>query len=108
MKRETVAGEQNKYDLIRSILRDYSSRERPISRKGIEDRAKEMGRGEIGRTAIEGFMNEMKVKPYETEEECDEHLKAWRADEREIILCKTSREGRRTKGYCLIPHLIDV
>lgn len=108
MKQEKAAGEQNKYDLIRSILRGYASREKPISRKGIEDRAKEMGRGEIGRTAIEGFMNEMKVMPYETEEECDEHLKAWRVNEqREIILCKTSKEGRRTKGYWMLESISD-
>ena len=106
MKREKDFGEQNKYDLIRCILRNYASREKPITRKKIEDRAQEMG-CPIGRNAIENFMDEMKVKPYETEEECDEHLRAWRADEREIILCKTSKEGRRTKGYWMLESISD-
>ena len=70
MKREKNPGEKNKYDVIRHILRDYASRENPITRKKIEDIAKKMG-CHIGRNAIENFMNEMLVKDYETEEECD-------------------------------------
>ena len=90
MKREKNPGEKNKYDVIRYILRDYASRENPITRKKIEDTAKKMG-CHIGRNAIENFMNEMLVKDYETEEECDKYLEAWKAEEREIIFCKKSR-----------------
>ena len=43
MKREKNPGEKNKYDVIRYILRDYASRENPITRKKIEDTAKKMG-----------------------------------------------------------------
>lgn len=105
MKREKEGG-KNKYDLIRSILREYASREYPIGRKEIEDRARQMGCA-IGRNAIENFMTEMRVKPYETEEECDEYLKAWPANQREIILCKTSKEGRRTRGYWMLESISD-
>lgn len=106
MKREKNPGEKNKYDVIRHILRDYASRENPITRKKIEDIAKKMGCN-IGRNAIENFMNEMLVKDYETEEECDKYLEAWKAEEREIILCKKSQEGRRTKGYWMLESISD-
>ena len=33
MKREKNPGEKNKYDVIRHILKDYASRENPITRK---------------------------------------------------------------------------
>ena len=106
MKREKNPGEKNKYDVIRHILRDYASRENPITRKKIEDIAKKM-ECNIGRNAIENFMNEMLVKDYETEEECDKYLEAWKAEEREIILCKKSQEGRRTKGYWMLESISD-
>ncbi len=106
MKREKNPGEKNKYDVIRRILRDHASRENPITRKEIEDTAKKMGCN-IGRNAIENFMNEMLVKDYETEEECDKYLEAWKAEEREIIFCKKSQEGRRTKGYWMLESISD-
>ena len=106
MKREKNPGEKNKYDVIRHILKDYASRENPITRKEIEDTAKKMG-CHIGRNAIENFMNEMLVKDYETEEECDKYLEAWKAEEREIIFCKKSQEGRRTKGYWMLESISD-
>ena len=106
MKREKNPGEKNKYDVIRHILKDYASRENPITRKEIEDTAKKMG-CHIGRNAIENFMDEMLVKDYETEEECDKYLEAWKAEEREIILCKKSQEGRRTKGYWMLESISD-
>ena len=106
MKREKNPGEKNKYDVIRYILRDYASRENPITRKKIEDTAKKMGCN-IGRNAIENFMNELLVKDYETEEECDQYLEAWKAEEKEIIFCKKSKEGRRTKGYWMLESISD-
>lgn len=106
MKREKNPGEKNKYDVIRHILRDHASRENPITRKEIEDTAKKMGCN-IGRNAIENFMNEMLVKDYETEEECDKYLEAWKVEEREIIFCKKSQEGRRTKGYWMLESISD-
>ena len=104
MKRERQSGEVNKYDMIRYILREYARREAPIGRSEIEKRAKEMG-CQIGRSAIEGFMNEMMVRVYETEEECDEYIRQWPADEKEIIFCKTSPEGRRTRGYWMLESI---
>ena len=104
MKRERQSGEANKYDMIRYILREYASREAPIGRAEIEKRAKGMG-CQIGRSAIEGFMNEMMVRVYETEEECDEYIRQWPADEKEIIFCKTSPEGRRTRGYWMLESI---
>ena len=59
MKREKNPGEKNKYDVIRHILKDYASRENPITRKEIEDTAKKMG-CHIGRNAIENFIMKRK------------------------------------------------
>lgn len=41
-------GERNNDDIIRDILREYSSRENPISASGIIDKAEKRGT-EIGR-----------------------------------------------------------
>ena len=90
MKREKEPGEQNKYDVIRNILREYASREKPIGVTEIVRRAKEKGY-KLSRTSVENFMMEMAVKPYETEKEYDDYLREWGIDEREIILCKTSK-----------------
>lgn len=106
MKKIKEIGEQNKYDLIRCILRENASREFPIGITKIKECAKNMG-CTIGRNAIENFMNEMLVKNYETDEECDTLLKDWKAEEREIILCKTSKDGRRTKGYWMHESISD-
>lgn len=104
MSKESKQGQQNKYDLIRHILREHSSREEPIGVTKIASIASEMGCA-IGRNAIENFMNEMCAKEYATEKECDEYLREWRAEEREIIFCKTSNEGRRAKGYWMLESI---
>lgn len=102
MKRDI--GVQNKYDVIRTILREHASRDKPITRKTIEEHACKMGCN-IGRSAIEGFMNEMS-KPYETEEECDMLLRDWRLEDREIILCKMGKKGR-VRGYWMLETISD-
>ncbi len=105
MKREKEYGEINKYDAIRQILRDQGSRENPIGLSKIKEELHKIGCN-IGRTAIEGFMNEL-AAPYETEEECDEILCNWSLDNHEIILCKISEGGRRTRGYWMQETLSD-
>ena len=65
---------ENNYDVIRYILRNHASREKPIARKEIEDLATAMDY-KVGRTAIRGFMEKELVLTYETEEECDELLR---------------------------------
>lgn len=92
---------ENKYDIIRRILREHASREKPISSKKIEERAKEM-KFEIGRTAIAGFMKNELVLSYETEEECDELLQNRKGDERVVIFCKKSPKSDRTIGYWML------
>ena len=73
MKKEKTHGEPNKYDAIRSILREHADREHPISLKSIVEKAK--GKGwDIGRTAVRKFELDM-AEFYVTEEECDELLK---------------------------------
>lgn len=90
--------EINKYDAIRQVLRDHTDREHTIAFSEIKKELRNIG-CDIGRTAIEGAMAEMAFR-YETEEECDEILREqWRLDDREIILCKTSKDGRRVRGY---------
>lgn len=108
MKRRTEFGEMTNHDVIRQIMRKHSSRENPLGTTAISKLAKNMGYS-IGRTAIEGFMNKMNVKPYETEEQCDELLQGCSSDLdlREVYFCKTSSEGRRTKGYWLMEALSD-
>ena len=106
MKREKEFGETNKYDTIRYILKNYSNREKPIGIKAISGYAKEMGVN-IKRSAIEGFMDEMIVRTYETDEEVDEYLAEWSAEDREIYFCKTSKEGRRTRGYWMLETISD-
>ncbi len=106
MKRRTESGEMTNPDIIRQIMRDHSSRENPLGITAISRYAKEMGYS-IGRNAIEGFMTKMNVMPYETEEECDELLQNCSAEMREIYFCKTSPEGRRTRGYWMKEPLSD-
>ena len=76
-------GERNNDDIIRDILREYSSRENPISAKSIIDKA-EKGGTEIGRTVIKGFLNRMKTEEYQTDEECDEIIKKCK----ELMACR--------------------
>lgn len=106
MKRRTESGEMANSDVIRQIMRDHSSRENPLGITAISRYANDMGYS-IGRNAIEGFMTKMNVKPYETEEECDELLQGCSSDLREIYFCKTSSEGRRTRGYWVMEALSD-
>lgn len=106
MKRMTELGKLTNYDVIRQILREHSSREKPLGVTVISSKAQEMGYN-IGKTAIEGFMTKMNVKPYETEEECDELLQNCSSDLREVYFCKTSPEGRRTRGYWMMDILSD-
>lgn len=106
MKRRTESGEMANPDVIRQIMREHSSRENPLGITAISRYANDMGYS-IGRNAIEGFMSKMNVKPYETEEECDELLQGCSSDLREIYFCKTSSEGRRTRGYWVMEALSD-
>lgn len=106
MKRRTEPGEMARPDIIRQIMREHSSRENPLGITAISRYANDMGYS-IGRNAIEGFMTKMNVKPYETEEECDELLQGCSSDLREIYFCKTSSEGRRTRGYWVMEALSD-
>lgn len=106
MKRRTESGEMANSDVIRQIMREHSSRENPLGITAISRYANDMGYS-IGRNAIEGFMTKMNVKPYETEEECDELLQGCSSDLREIYFCKTSSEGRRTRGYWVMEALSD-
>lgn len=106
MKRGTEPGKMTNYDIIRQILREYSSRENLLGVTEISRYAQDKGYT-IGKTAIEGFMTTMQVKPYETEEECDELLQNCSSDLREIYFCKTSPEGRRTRGYWMLEILSD-
>lgn len=103
---ETKPGEKTKADVIRKIMREHSSRENTLGNTAISRYAKEMGYS-IGRNAIEGFMAKMMVKPYATEEECDELIRECSADEREFYFCKTNLDGRRTKGYWMMEALSD-
>lgn len=98
-------GERNNDDIIRDILREYSSRENPISAKSIIDKA-EKGGTEIGRTVIKGFLNRMKAEEYQTEAECDEIIKKCWGDEREIIFVKKGQNGR-TIGYWMMEMLSE-
>ena len=106
MKRRTESVEMANPDVIRQIMREHSSRENPLGITAISRYANDMGYS-IGRNAIEGFMTKMNVKPYETEEECDELLQGCSSDLREIYFCKTSSEGRRTRGYWVMEALSD-
>lgn len=93
-------------DVIRKIMREHSSRDSILGNTAISRYAEKMGYS-IDRSAISGFMDRMYVKPYETEEECDELIRACSPDEREVYFCKQSSEGRRTKGYWMMEALSD-
>lgn len=97
---------ENKYDIIRRILRENSSREEPISPKEIEGCAKQIGY-EIGRTAIKGFMEDELVLTYETEEECDELLRNRKSDGKAVIFHKKSQRSDRTIGYWMLEAITE-
>lgn len=106
MKPRREPGEKTNDDVIRKIMREYSSRENTLGVTAISRYAAKMGYS-IGDTAIKGFMQRMMVKPYETEEECDELIRECSADEREVYFCKTNLDGRRTRGYWMMEALSD-
>ena len=93
----TGFGEHYVDDIIRDILRENASREKPIGQSAIVKLLKKRG---INRTStvVRGFADRMGAREYVTEEECDEIIKECRIDEREIIFIKKGEEGR-TIGY---------
>ena len=110
-------GERSNDDIIREILRGYASRENPIGKAEIIKHVIAMGyvkgkdksgkdKSKIKREAIDGFMDRMGARVYETEEECDEIIRECRVTEREIIFIKKGQEGR-TIGYWMMETLSD-
>ena len=108
-------GERSNDDIIRDILREYASRENPIGKAEIIKHVIAMGyvkgkdksgkdKSKIKREAIDGFMDRMGARVYETEEECDEIIRECRVTEREIIFIKKGQEGR-TIGYWMMETL---
>ena len=106
MKHRTEPGKKTNDDIIRQILREHSSRNKPLGITAISRYASDKGYS-IGRNAIEGFMNRKNIMSYETEEECDELLQNCSSDSLEVIFCKTSSEGRRTRGLWMMEALSD-
>lgn len=112
-QREKEFGERSNDDIIREILREHASREKPIGKTEIIKHVKAMGyvkekdksKSKIEREAIKGFMNRMGARVYETEEECDEIIRECRVTEREIIFIKKGQEGR-TIGYWMMGNII--
>lgn len=99
-QRGTGFGERYIDDNIRDILRDKSSREKPIGQSEIVNYLKEIGI-DCTRTVVKGFADRMGAREYVTEEECDEIIKDCRAEEREIVFIKKGEEGR-TIGYWMM------
>jgi len=106
MKHRTEPGKKTNDDIIRQILREHSSRNKPLGITAISRYASDKGYS-IGRNAIEGFMNRKNIMSYETEEECDELLQNCSSDSLEVIFCKMSSEGRRTRGLWMMEALSD-
>lgn len=102
---ETGFGEHYVDDIIRDVLREYASRERPIGQSAIVNHLQEKG---ITRTTtvVRGFADRMGAREYVTEEECDEIIKECRADEREVLFLKKGEEGR-TIGYWIMETLSE-
>ena len=111
---EKEFGERSNDDIIREILREYASRENPIGKAEIIKHVKAMGyvkekdksKSKIERKAIEGFLDRMGARVYETEEECDEIIRECRVTEREIIFIKKGQKGRAI-GYWMMETLSD-
>lgn len=101
----TGFGEHIIDDHIRDILREFASRENPIGASAIVKHLKQKG---ITRTptAVRGFADRMGAREYVTEEECDEIIKDYRADEREVIFAKKGEEGR-TIGYWMMETISE-
>lgn len=102
---ETGFGEHYVDDIIRDVLREYSSREKPIGASAIVKCLKKKG---ITRTptVVRGFADRMGAREYVTEEECDEIIKECRADEREVLFVKKGEEGR-TIGYWMMESISE-
>ena len=102
---ETGFGEHYVDDIIRDVLREYASREKPIGASAIVKCLKEKG---ITRTptVVRGFADRMGAREYVTEEECDEIIKECRADEREVIFVKKGEEDR-TIGYWMMESISE-
>ena len=103
---EKEFGERSNDDIIREILREYASRENPIGKAEIIKHVKAMGyvkekdksKSKIERKAIEGFLDRMGARVYETEEECDEIIRECRLSEKSYLLKKGRKEGRLDTG----------
>ena len=104
-KPEKRFGEHVNDDIIREILREHASREKPIGKSKIEKHASDKGYI-IKRTAIDGFANRMGAREYVTEEECDEIIKECRTDEREVLFVKKGDKGR-TIGYWMMETISE-
>ena len=104
-RKETGFGQRNNDDVIRDILREYSSREKTI---GQNDIVKLMQKKDykITRTVVNGFAHRMGAREYVTEEECDKIIKECSADEREILFVKKGANGR-TIGYWMMETISE-
>lgn len=102
---ETGFGEHYVDDIIRDILREDASREKPIGQSDIIKLLDERGITRT-RTVIKGFADRMGAREYLTEEECDAIIKECRINEREIIFIKKGEEGR-TIGYWMMETISD-
>lgn len=98
-------GERFNDDYIRDILREYSSREKPLSEKAIMGYMEKRGHS-IKRGVVKRFANRMGASEYTTEEECNEIIKECRVDEREIVFIKVGEEGR-TIGYWMLETISE-
>lgn len=101
----TGFGEHYVDDIIRDILRERASREKPIGQSDIVKLLDERGITRT-RTVIKGFADRMGAREYVTEEECDAIIKECRINEREIIFIKKGEEGR-TIGYWMMETISD-
>ena len=104
-KKETDFGKHTNDDIIRDVLREYASKEKPIGASAIVKHMKEKGYV-ITRTVVYGFADRMGAREYVTDEECDEILKECRADEREVVFVKKGEEGR-TIGYWMMETISE-
>lgn len=102
---ETGFGEHYVDDIIRDILREYASCEKPIGQSAIIKRLREKGIIRT-RSVVKGFADRMGAREYVTKEECDEIIKDCRADEREVVFVKKGEEGR-VIGYWMLETISE-
>lgn len=102
---ETGFGERNSDDIIRDVLREHASREKPLGPNAIVKYMQKKGYS-ITRTVVKGFANRMGARTYETEEDCDNIIRECRADEREIVFVKTGEKGR-VIGYWMMETISE-